>query len=314
MDATVEQRDGYRFVYSLPFGPRELMIEDTFYSDGPDLDQAALGAGLDRMAEAHGPAECIGEEAGVLPILLGGELEALWPVGSTPVARLGMRGGFFHPTTGYSLPDAVRNALLLCEQRDLRSAAAVARFPRPGRAPVGRAPLLPAAQPPAVPRRRARPALPRARTFLPAAAADHRPLLRRPADRARQAEDPQRTPAGRARPGAVRNPGQGGMSRRAAVIGSGFGGLALAIRLQSAGIATTVIEARDKPGGRAYFWEKDGHVFDAGPTVITDPDCLKQLWALTGADMAARRQAGPGLALLPPVLARRVAFRLSRRR
>ena len=76
------------------------------------------------------------------------------------------------------------------------------------------------------------------------------------------------------------------MSKRAAVIGSGFGGLALAIRLQSAGIATTVIEARDKPGGRAYFWEKDGHVFDAGPTVITDPDCLKELWELSGAVMA----------------------------
>ncbi len=76
------------------------------------------------------------------------------------------------------------------------------------------------------------------------------------------------------------------MSKSAAVIGSGFGGLALAIRLQSAGIATTVIEARDKPGGRAYFWEKDGHVFDAGPTVITDPDCLRELWELSGADMA----------------------------
>ena len=74
--------------------------------------------------------------------------------------------------------------------------------------------------------------------------------------------------------------------RRAAVIGAGFGGLALAIRLQSAGIATTIFEARDKPGGRAYFWERDGHVFDAGPTVITDPDCLKALWTLTGADMA----------------------------
>jgi phytoene desaturase len=74
--------------------------------------------------------------------------------------------------------------------------------------------------------------------------------------------------------------------RTAAVIGAGFGGLALAIRLQSAGIATTLIEARDKPGGRAYFWERGGHVFDAGPTVITDPDCLKKLWALTGADMA----------------------------
>lgn len=75
--------------------------------------------------------------------------------------------------------------------------------------------------------------------------------------------------------------------RTAAVVGAGFGGLALAIRLQSAGIATTLIEARDKPGGRAYAWEKDGFTFDAGPTVITDPDCLRELWALSGRDMAA---------------------------
>ena len=73
------------------------------------------------------------------------------------------------------------------------------------------------------------------------------------------------------------------MTARAAVIGSGFGGLALAIRLQSAGIETTILEARDKPGGRAYYWEKGGHVFDAGPTVITDPDCLRELWSLSGA-------------------------------
>jgi len=58
--------------------------------------------------------------------------------------------------------------------------------------------------------------------------------------------------------------------------------MALAIRLQSAGIQTTVVEARDKPGGRAYYWEKDGFTFDAGPTVITDPPCLKELWALSG--------------------------------
>ncbi|MEO1488521.1 MAG: phytoene desaturase family protein, partial [Pseudomonadota bacterium] len=74
--------------------------------------------------------------------------------------------------------------------------------------------------------------------------------------------------------------------KRACVIGAGFGGMALAIRLQSAGIATTVVEARDKPGGRAYFWEKDGFTFDAGPTVITDPPCLQELWALTGHDIA----------------------------
>ena len=74
--------------------------------------------------------------------------------------------------------------------------------------------------------------------------------------------------------------------KSAIVIGAGFGGLALAIRLQSAGVATTIVEARDKPGGRAYFWERDGHVFDGGPTVITDPDCLRNLWKLSGQDIA----------------------------
>ncbi|MGN7997951.1 phytoene desaturase [Sphingomonas sp. 22176] len=74
--------------------------------------------------------------------------------------------------------------------------------------------------------------------------------------------------------------------RRAVVIGAGFGGLALAIRLQSAGVDTTVIEARDKPGGRAYYWQRDGFTFDGGPTVITDPDALKELWRLSGHDIS----------------------------
>ncbi|OYX90676.1 MAG: phytoene dehydrogenase, partial [Caulobacter sp. 35-67-4] len=69
---------------------------------------------------------------------------------------------------------------------------------------------------------------------------------------------------------------------RAAVIGSGFGGLSLAIRLQSSGFDVTVIEGRDKPGGRAYVWEDEGFIFDAGPTVITDPDCLKELFTISG--------------------------------
>lgn len=70
------------------------------------------------------------------------------------------------------------------------------------------------------------------------------------------------------------------------VVGAGFGGLALAIRLQSAGIDTTLIDARDRPGGRAYVWEREGFTFDAGPTVITDPDCLRELWTLSGHVMA----------------------------
>nr|WP_166177418.1 phytoene desaturase [Altererythrobacter segetis] len=74
--------------------------------------------------------------------------------------------------------------------------------------------------------------------------------------------------------------------KRACVIGAGFGGLALAIRLQSAGVATTLIEARDQPGGCAYHWRRDDFTFDAGPTMITDPASLRELWELTAHDIA----------------------------
>lgn len=75
-------------------------------------------------------------------------------------------------------------------------------------------------------------------------------------------------------------------NKRAAVIGSGFGGLAAAIRLAAAGVQTTIYEARDQPGGRAYVYRDEGFVFDAGPTVITAPQCLEELFTLAGRDMA----------------------------
>jgi len=73
------------------------------------------------------------------------------------------------------------------------------------------------------------------------------------------------------------------MSKRtqAIVIGSGFGGLACAIRLQSAGVQVTLLEKRDKPGGRAYVYKDNGFTFDAGPTVITAPPCLEELFELS---------------------------------
>ena len=71
-------------------------------------------------------------------------------------------------------------------------------------------------------------------------------------------------------------------SPRVAVIGSGFGGLALAIRLQAAGIQTLLLERRDQPGGRAYVYRDQGFTFDAGPTVITAPGCLAELFAVAG--------------------------------
>ena len=69
---------------------------------------------------------------------------------------------------------------------------------------------------------------------------------------------------------------------RILVIGSGFGGLAAAIRLRAQGHEVTVLEQRDKPGGRAYVWQQDGFTFDAGPTIITAPWLIDDLFALGG--------------------------------
>ncbi|WP_414656453.1 phytoene desaturase family protein [Deinococcus sp. VB343] len=69
--------------------------------------------------------------------------------------------------------------------------------------------------------------------------------------------------------------------KTALIIGSGFGGLSLAIRLQSLGFDTTVLERLDAPGGRAYQKRTpDGYVFDMGPTVITVPHFIEELFAL----------------------------------
>ena len=72
------------------------------------------------------------------------------------------------------------------------------------------------------------------------------------------------------------------MAEPIAVIGSGFGGLSAAIRLQAAGRRTVLFEAKDKPGGRAYVYEDSGYVFDAGPTVITAPAALDELFEVAG--------------------------------
>jgi lycopene beta-cyclase len=109
MDATVPQVDGYRFIYTLPFDERSLLIEDTRYSDGADLDSEGMRTAILDYAESRGwsVSGVVEEEQGVLPIVLSGDIDAFWREAPAGVPRSGMRAALFQPTTGYSLPDAM---------------------------------------------------------------------------------------------------------------------------------------------------------------------------------------------------------------
>jgi lycopene beta-cyclase len=113
MDATVPQTDGFRFFYTLPLEQKRILVEDTYYADDPSLNVDALRAGVLRYAESRGwkPARILREETGALPI----PWRKDWP--DSRAARLvgGYAGGWFHPTTGYSLPCAIRFAEALAQ-------------------------------------------------------------------------------------------------------------------------------------------------------------------------------------------------------
>lgn len=128
MDATVDQIDGYRFVYVLPFGPDRLFVEDTYYSDDPVIDRDAIAARLADYARAKGwSVTRVGrEEQGCLPVVIGGDFDAVWPAHDA-VGRIGVRAGLFHPTTGYSLPLAAETALALAHAWPLDDPAAFLR-------------------------------------------------------------------------------------------------------------------------------------------------------------------------------------------
>jgi len=112
MDATVEQLDGYRFVYTLPFDENRILIEDTYYSDGAVLSQDKLKSEIRAYADRRGWSikSVLREEHGVLPITLAGDIHQFWSEGDPELARTGLRAALFHPITGYSLLEAVRLA------------------------------------------------------------------------------------------------------------------------------------------------------------------------------------------------------------
>ncbi|SMP43715.1 lycopene beta-cyclase CrtY [Noviherbaspirillum suwonense] len=115
MDATVPQDGGYRFVYTLPFDARRMLVEDTYYSNQPDLDQAAVGDHIDAYIASRGwkVAGVVREETGVLPIALSGDIDAFWREKPGALPCSGLRAGLFHATTGYSLLYAVKLADLI---------------------------------------------------------------------------------------------------------------------------------------------------------------------------------------------------------
>jgi lycopene beta-cyclase len=108
MDAEVPQTDGFRFVYVLPFTSEHVLVEDTYFSDSPVLDGDRISQDILAYAEARGfrVRSIVRRERGVLPL----PIDRPAPNAETGPLVAGYAGGFFHPTTGYSFPAAVRLA------------------------------------------------------------------------------------------------------------------------------------------------------------------------------------------------------------
>jgi len=112
MDATVPQLGGYRFVYCLPYSETEILVEDTYYTDGPELKSQEVDARIkDYIRDNLGVRDydVVRREKGVLPITLASEQGKIMKhLESKP--SIGIRGGFYHAVTGYSFPNALELA------------------------------------------------------------------------------------------------------------------------------------------------------------------------------------------------------------
>lgn len=109
IDALVPQTDGFRFFYVLPVSRECVLVEETFFSDSPSLDRPACRAEVADYARNAGlrVGGVAREETGVLPLPT---RPFSAPASLSGLVVGGYRGGWFHPTTGYSFPLAVRFA------------------------------------------------------------------------------------------------------------------------------------------------------------------------------------------------------------
>lgn len=126
MDARGPQDDGFHFIYALPFSQEQILVEDTHFCRTPVLDVARLNANIDAYIAGRGwqVLQVEREEQGVLPMPWRKQHDPFSLV-NDGVIKLGYRGGWLHPATGYSLPWAVVNAYALAHG-DLRSARGAA--------------------------------------------------------------------------------------------------------------------------------------------------------------------------------------------
>jgi lycopene beta-cyclase len=110
MDARLPQRDGFRFMYALPLAPDRVLLEDTYFSDLPQLDEQRLADEVLAYASRNGfeARGVVRRESGVLPLPISMPRLREPPPEAPLVA--GYQGGWFHPVTGYSFPVAVRLA------------------------------------------------------------------------------------------------------------------------------------------------------------------------------------------------------------
>ncbi len=139
MDATCPQLEGYRFFYLLPWDQTRLLVEETYYSDTPDLNDERISRSIRSYIERRDwTIKSIDrEERGVLPIPL--TSENIKTSVSGEAVPIGMRAGFFHSTTGYTVADTVRFAEYLAKATDPKSTElttqgardGLARFRRP---------------------------------------------------------------------------------------------------------------------------------------------------------------------------------------
>jgi len=126
MDDRIEQSDGFRFLYTLPFEPRRVLIEDTRFSNDPSLDRGNCLAEVTSYLTHHGFRQwhICREEHGILPMPTQGFL----PGSSLPKLAGGYRGGWFHAATGYSFPFAIELAELVATVPADRLAASLRHF------------------------------------------------------------------------------------------------------------------------------------------------------------------------------------------